>query len=89
MLFICTFVSPDSVVIDFLNWFSGTVEVAVDLFRAFRGILPGSCHTQGYVAFPSFHPLLFAVCGESESFCKGKVKEGVSVGETYLVLFAV
>ena len=76
-------------VVDFLNGFPGTVEVAIDRFRTFRCILPGPCYTQCYVAFPSFHPLLFAVCRESESFCKGKVEEGVSVGETYLVLFAI
>ena len=64
MLFIRTFVSPDSVVVDLPNGFPGTVEVAVDRFRTFRSILPGPCYTQCYVAFPSFHPLLFAVCGE-------------------------
>ena len=49
-------------VVDFLNGFPGTVEVAVDRFRAFRGILPGSCHTQGYVACVSIvSPIV--VCG--------------------------
>ena len=76
-------------VVDLPNGFPGTVEVTVDRFRTFRSILPGPCDTQCYVAFPPFHPLLFAVCRESESFYKGKVKEGVSVGETYLVLFAI
>ena len=76
-------------VVDLPNGFPGTVEVAVDRFCTFRSILPVPCYTQCYVAFSSFHPLLFAVCRESESFCKGKVKEGVSVGETYLVLFAI
>ena len=76
-------------VIDFLNGFPGTVEVAIDRFRTFRCILPGPCYTQCYVAFPSFHPLLFAVRGELKSFVKCKVKEGVSIFVADLVFFAI
>ena len=51
-------------VVYFLDWFSGTIEVAIDRFCTSCSISPGTCDTQGNVSFPSVHPLLFAVCGE-------------------------
>ena len=89
MLIILTFVSPDSLVVDFLDWFSGTVEVAIDHFCIFCSIIPGTCDAQINVAFPSFYPLLFAVCWELKPVGKGKVKECFSISVAYLVLFAV
>ena len=76
-------------VVYFLDWFSGTIEVAINRFRTFRSIVPSTCDTQCNVSCPSFHPLLFAVCGELESFTKSKVKEGVSICVAGLVLFAI
>ena len=62
LLFILTYVIPDPLIVDFLDWFSCTVKVAIYLFSTCRSIFPGTCNAHSNVVFPSFHPLLFAVC---------------------------
>ena len=53
---------PDPVIVDFRDWFFGAVEVVIYLFGIRCGIFPCSCNAHSNVVFPSFHPLLFAVC---------------------------
>ena len=62
LLFILMYVILDPLIVGFLDWFSCTVKVAIYLFSTCRSIFPGTCNAHSNVVFPSFHPLLFAVC---------------------------